>query len=121
MERMAKSFNSISEIFALGEEFILVWCFVYANEDQLDGQLLQRLEAHDFGEFPTCIITLKIDDNSWIGTDIQTPPVLPEVQCFCGGAGLCRMTSIDEFDDTIRIAENMAGQMYSIWLSQQDQ
>jgi hypothetical protein len=121
MDKTPKSFNSIGEIHALGNEFILVWCFVYANEDQLDSPLLQRLESHDFGEFPTCIIRLKLDENSWIGKDVQTPPILPEVQCFCGGAGLCRMTSMDEFDETISIAENMAGQMHSIWLSQQDQ
>ncbi len=117
MDKESHSFHSIGDIHALGRKFILVWAFVYANENQLGSPLLQRLESHDFGEFPTRIIRLKTDENSWIGKDIQMPAVLPEVQCFCGGPGLCRMTSMDEFDETISITKNMADQLYPQWMS----
>ncbi|WP_013628034.1 hypothetical protein [Rubinisphaera brasiliensis] len=117
MYKESHSFHSIGDIIALGREFILVWCFVYANKTQLDSPLLQRLESHDFREFLTRIIRLKIDENSWIGKDVRMPAVLPEVQCFCGGPGLCRMASMEEFDETISIAENMAGQLYPQWMA----
>lgn len=118
MKRTAKAFRSIDEMHALGSDYLLIWCFIYATDDQLTSPLLIKLESYDFGEIPTLLVMLRLDQNSWIGRDISIPSQFPELECFCCGGGICRIHHVDECEESISIAVNMANQLHSGWFAQ---
>lgn len=116
-----KTLNSIDEIYQLCSDYLLVWCFIYSTENDLTSPLLNKLATHDFDDFSTCIISLKLDQNEWIGTDISVPASVPEIQCFCCGGGVCRISSIDDYENSIMKAINLAKQIQPAWLEQHRQ
>jgi hypothetical protein len=118
MERTAATFSSIHELYALGKESLLVWFFIHSNDDELASPLLTALDDYEFGNIPTHLVTLRLDQNEWIGRQMRAPSNCPELHCICCGGGLCRVSSLGEFEESVRMAVNTAKQLQPAWIGQ---
>jgi hypothetical protein len=110
--------RSISDIHKLGTTYLLTWCFFYKSEADRSSRLLEALTNKDFGDLPTCLAMLRIQDNPWVGIDMSVPKELPELMCFSCGGGICRVNSMDELEESVAMAKNMGEQLQASWLSQ---
>lgn len=114
VKKTTGSFDSIKEFLTFGAEYELVWAFVFNADEDLTSEVLGRLESFEFEDIRSILVTLKVAENPWIGSEIAVPNRLPEVQCFFGGGGIARINKLSDLSNTVAIAKNMVLQMRAL-------
>ena len=116
MQITPHSYNCIDDVYELGKDYVIILSVMHSSDDQLSDPLVLRLDSYDFGKIPKCVISLRLDGNDWIGKEIMVPQKCPGIYCIAGGVGMCNISNMDEFEESMAQTLNMGKQTLPSWI-----